>query len=72
VCVGVTFHSRILVRQPEARVMCCKKISFGHDIHEHTAALCTHTRLDLSMEVDISGFFGDSVVSCDVFLETVL
>ena len=23
-------------------------------------------------EVEISGFFGDSVVSCDVFLETVL
>jgi hypothetical protein len=23
-------------------------------------------------EVDISGFFGDSVVSCDVFLEAVL
>ena len=28
--------------------------------------------LGKSIEVEISGFFGDSVVSCDVFLETVL
>ena len=32
-----------------------------------TAGVCWHTP-----EMEISGSFGDSVVSCDIFLETVL
>jgi len=43
----------------QIRSITCPKI--------YTGPLCSHLS-----EVEISGFFGDSVVSCDVFLETLM